>query len=206
MPPLFDEYWEPFWAACEERGIAVVVHAGFGTEHGARVPRDRADLQRRRGRPAGSTDRDALFEHADAVSEESLEFFNDFLNHNVDSRRPMWQLMLGGVFDRHPGLKLHAHRDPPRLDPGDPAPPRRRSTRSTATDLPAKRTPSEYWHANCLAGASFIHKVEVEMRHEIGVDTILFGRDFPHPESTWPQHPTTGCGSRSPACPRTSSG
>ena len=52
--------------------------------------------------------------------------------------------------------------------------------------LPAKRKPSEYWQTNCLAGASFIHKAEVEMRHEIGVETILFGRDFPHSESTWP--------------------
>jgi hypothetical protein len=37
-----------------------------------------------------------------------------------------------------------------------------------------------------MAGASFIHKAEVEMRHEIGVETMLFGRDYPHPESTWP--------------------
>jgi hypothetical protein len=34
-----------------------------------------------------------------------------------------------------------------------------------------------------------VHKVEIEMRHEIGVDTILFGRDYPHPESTWPNTP-----------------
>ena len=40
-----------------------------------------------------------------------------------------------------------------------------------------------------MAGASFMHKVEVEMRHEIGVDTMLFGRDYPHPEGTWPNTP-----------------
>src|SRR5262249_36039203 len=53
-------------------------------------------------------------------------------------------------------------------------------------EIPAKRKPSEYWATNCLAGASFIHQAEVEMRHEIGVETILFGRDYPHPEGTWP--------------------
>ena len=52
--------------------------------------------------------------------------------------------------------------------------------------LPAKRPPSEYWADNCLAGASFIHKAEVEQRHRLGVETILFGRDFPHQEATWP--------------------
>ena len=27
----------------------------------------------------------------------------------------------------------------------------------------------------------------MERRHELGVETILFGRDFPHQEATWPQ-------------------
>jgi hypothetical protein len=53
-------------------------------------------------------------------------------------------------------------------------------------EAPAERRASEYWRSNCLAGASFIHKAEIGMRHDIGVETILFGRDFPHPESTWP--------------------
>jgi hypothetical protein len=39
---------------------------------------------------------------------------------------------------------------------------------------------------NCLAGMSFVHRAEIEMRHEIGVETFLFGRDYPHPEGTWP--------------------
>jgi hypothetical protein len=52
--------------------------------------------------------------------------------------------------------------------------------------VPAKRKPSEYWQRNCLAGLSFVHKAEIDMRHEIGVDTMAFGRDFPHTEGTWP--------------------
>jgi predicted TIM-barrel fold metal-dependent hydrolase len=184
MPPLFDQFWDPFWAACEERNIAVIAHAGFGTEHGHVFP-EVERIYRAAADKAGSTDRDALFENADAVSEESLEFFDNFLNHNVDSRRPMWQLMLGGVFDRYPGLRfmpteIRLDWIPATLAHLDDIWERNRDV------LPAPRRPSEYWHANCMAGASFIHKVEVEMRDEIGVDTILFGRDFPHPESTWP--------------------
>src|SRR6185295_10371158 len=56
-------------------------------------------------------------------------------------------------------------------------------------ELPAQRKPSEYWRDNCIAGASFVHKVEIEMRDEIGVRNILFGRDYPHPEGTWPNTP-----------------
>jgi hypothetical protein len=97
----------------------------------------------------------------------------------------MWQMMYGGVFDRHPSLKLVATEIrldwiPTNLAHLDALFDEHKS------ELPAKRRPSEYWRENCLAGASFIHKAEVEMRHEIGVDTILFGRDYPHPEGTWP--------------------
>src|SRR5262249_26298580 len=185
MPPLFDEYWEPFWTACEERNIAIIVHAGFGTEHGHVFP----EIERIYNdvvEAAGTKEYEKLFPYArDAVRDESLEFFDVFLNHNVDSRRPMWQLMLGGVFDRHPNLRfmpteIRVDWIPATLRYLDGIYEEHRG------ELPAQRTPTEYWHSNCMAGASFIHKVEVEMRHEIGVETILFGRDFPHPESTWP--------------------
>ena len=38
MPPLFDASWDPFWATCASRGIAVVIHAGFGTPQGVVYP------------------------------------------------------------------------------------------------------------------------------------------------------------------------
>jgi predicted TIM-barrel fold metal-dependent hydrolase len=184
MLPLHDPFWEPFWTTCEERGIAIVVHAGFGTEIGQAFPQVER-MYKDVLAVSGSEEREEMLAHADAVSEESLNFFFEFVNRNIDSRRPMWQMMLGGVFDRHPDLKLMlteirldwipatlAHLDGIYEEHRD--------------DIPAQRKPSEYWPTNCLAGASFIHKVEVEMRHEVGVETILFGRDFPHPEGTWP--------------------
>jgi predicted TIM-barrel fold metal-dependent hydrolase len=182
-PPLFDEYWDPFWSVCANRGIALVVHAGFGWQQGTVFPQLEKicdDVIK----AAGSTEREVLLAHADAVSEESVTFFTEFLN-SVLPRRPMWQLMFGGVFDRHPDLKLmlteiRADWIPATLRHLDALYDEHRD------DLPAKRTPSEYWHTNCLAGASFIHKAEVELRHEIGIETINFGRDFPHPEGTWP--------------------
>ena len=104
MPPLFDSYWDRFWSVCEERNLAVIVHAGFGTQQGAVFP----EVERIYNdvvKAANSTDVDELFAHAGAVSDESLQFFSDFLNRSVDARRPMWQMMLGGVFDRYPGLR-----------------------------------------------------------------------------------------------------
>jgi predicted TIM-barrel fold metal-dependent hydrolase len=183
MPPLWDAYWDPFWSKCTERGIALVVHAGYGTEQGIVFPQLQKILDDV-AKVAGSTDLDALFAHSDAVAPESMQFFNDFLV-NVNPRRPMWQMMLGGVFDRHPELKLILTEI--RLD-WIPATLRHLDEvyEQHRNEIPAKKKPSEYWPVNCLAGASFIHKAEVEMRHEIGIETVLFGRDFPHPEGTWP--------------------
>lgn len=183
MPPVYDPYWDPYWAKCAERGIAVVVHAGYGTEQGVVFPQLQRILDDV-AKAAGSTEMDALFAHSDAISPESIQFFNDFLV-NINPRRPMWQMMLGGVFDRHPDLKLILTEI--RLD-WIPATLRHLDAiyDQHRSDLPAKKKPSEYWPTNCLAGASFIHKAEVEMRHELGLETVSFGRDFPHPEGTWP--------------------
>ena len=183
QPPLYDAFWDPYWAKCVDRGIALVVHAGYGTEQGVVFPQLQKILDDV-AKVAGSTDLDKLFAHADAIQPESMQFFTDFLV-NVNPRRPMWQMMLGGVFDRHPDLRLiltEIRLDwiPATLEHLDAIYDEHRA------ELPAKKKPSEYWPLNCLAGASFIHKAEVGMRHEIGLETVLFGRDFPHPEGTWP--------------------
>ena len=67
MPPLFDPYWDPFCATCEERGLAVVVHAGFGWEQGIAMSELRKIVDDVAA-AAGSTEREALLAHADAVS------------------------------------------------------------------------------------------------------------------------------------------
>jgi len=185
LPPLDDPYWDPYYAACAERGIVMVAHAGYGTGQGEVFPH----LQKIYddvAKAAGSEDRAALFAAAaDAVDPESLVFFSNFLNHSIPARRPMWQLMMGGAFDRHPNLKFMPSEI--RLDwlPATLAFLDKAFDEHRA-ELPAKRKPSEYWNDHCLSGASFIHKAEVEMRHEIGINTIAFGRDYPHPEATWP--------------------
>jgi predicted TIM-barrel fold metal-dependent hydrolase len=179
MPPLFDPYWEPLWAECEARRLAIIVHAGFGFEQGFLY--ERLDRVNREVKDAGLSE-------MDLVMKVGSEVFTSEIFSDIKARRPMWQMMYGGVFDRHPGLKLVmsevrldwipsnlAHLDGVYDEHG--------------SELPAKRRPSEYWRTNCMAGASFVHKAEIEMRHEIGVDTIAFGRDYPHPEGTWPNTP-----------------
>src|SRR5207248_364370 len=46
--------------------------------------------------------------------------------------------------------------------------------------------PSEYWARQCYTGASFFRPVECAVRHDIGVDKIMWGSDYPHVEGTYP--------------------
>ena len=176
LPPLWDEYWEPVWRACVELGLPLFVHAGHGLPQGVILP----DVERikREVEDAGGSEADFI----GRVTSELLtgEFFAD-----VRPRQPMWQLMLGGVFDRHPDLRLvmtevRADWLPATLRYLDG------EYQEHRDDLPAKHSPTEYWHSNCLTSLSFVHRAEVEMRHEIGMETVAFGRDYPHNESTWP--------------------
>lgn len=173
-PPLYDEFFDPFWAQCAEIGMPLLLHAGFGAK-----PNEYAEKY------------EPIIKQMEAAGRTNLleEFLHrgkgNFFELNLLPRQAMWQMMLGGVFDRHPKLMLlltevRADWVPATLTHLD------ETYRRLRGQVPAKKTPSEYWRTNFIAGVSFMHKVEVETRHEIGVETLAFGRDYPHAEGTWP--------------------
>jgi predicted TIM-barrel fold metal-dependent hydrolase len=47
--------------------------------------------------------------------------------------------------------------------------------------------PSDYFQRNIGIGASCIPRIDVESRHQVGVDKMMWGSDYPHPEGTWPK-------------------
>jgi predicted TIM-barrel fold metal-dependent hydrolase len=176
-PELFDPYWDPFWARCEERGIALWVHAGHGDKQG-----DTGVAMMRVGKQL-KPDASNYQELHDLFIAPLFDGAGVF--EAMKPRRSMWQLMMGGVFDRFPKLKLVLNEIYIDWMPGtlrclDEEFKKRRG------ELPAKRLPSEYWRTNGVTSMSFPRKAEVEMRHEVGIDTVTFGRDYPHPEGTWP--------------------
>jgi predicted TIM-barrel fold metal-dependent hydrolase len=176
QPPLDDSFWDPLWALCSDRALVLVVHGGYGLDQGYAYEQIVSACQG--VDEAGGGELDLVMALAQGIFSE--KFFAD-LRH----RRAMWQLMLGGVFDRHPGLKLmmtevRADWIPATLAHLD------RSYDGHRDDVPSRRRPSEWWASNCLAGVSFMHRSEVAMRDEIGVEAMAFGRDYPHAEGTWP--------------------
>jgi len=171
LPPLWDEHYDPFWATCADLGIVLSVHAGHGHPQGKWF----GFLEKIFGADNENDGREML--------QALLNTKGGPLDLDYIPARVTWSLMLGGVFDRYPNLQLaltECRSDwvPAMLALLDES--YRRG------DTPLKKSPSEYWHGNCWAGASSIKASEVRLRHEIGVDRIMFGRDYPHPESTWP--------------------
>jgi predicted TIM-barrel fold metal-dependent hydrolase len=104
--------------------------------------------------------------------------------------RPVWGLIVGGVFERHPKLRAvftesHASWVPNILDMMDA----RFDDQWLMFAETVKRRPSEYWYENCYVGASFLSRAEVQMADLIGVDGLTYGNDYPHVEGIWPQTP-----------------
>jgi predicted TIM-barrel fold metal-dependent hydrolase len=104
------------------------------------------------------------------------------------ARRPLWQLVFGGVFERFPDLRVvfteqGADWIPAMLDRMDEQ--YHSPFERGITDYLSK-SPSGYWAHNCYVGASFMSRGECAVRDRIGVDRILWGADFPHIEGTWP--------------------
>jgi hypothetical protein len=46
--------------------------------------------------------------------------------------------------------------------------------------------PSEYLSRNCFFGASTPGEDDIERRHLIGIENLMWGNDLPHPEGTFP--------------------
>lgn len=165
LPPIYAEQYDPIWAACAEAGLPLNHHGGGGA-------------------PIPSMEHDA----AGAV----WVFENHWWAH-----RAFWHLMFSGAFERHPNLVFvmteQASGWIPELLRGmdkaverfsDPGSALARFAGKTASTLPMR--PSEYWARQCFVGASFMRPIESAIRHEIGIDKILWGTDYPHSEGTWP--------------------
>jgi len=53
-------------------------------------------------------------------------------------------------------------------------------------DLPLKMLPSEYWRRQCKATFQF-DRVGTKLIEEMGVETLMWGSDYPHPDGVWPE-------------------
>jgi predicted TIM-barrel fold metal-dependent hydrolase len=114
------------------------------------------------------------------------------------SHQILTHLIVGGVLERHPDMKLVFTEQgtawvPEQLATLDYYFNRMRFAegsqehvwgRPVMDKLPLQ--PSEYFARNCYIGASFQRPWEAKMRDQVGVDRIMWGNDYPHREASSP--------------------
>ncbi len=165
LPGYADDYYEPFWSVCEEHGMVVNLHTGAS---------------------GSATDTKFLY---DAEHGGMLGLYEVF----VFTRRPLWFMIFGGVFDRHPDLRVVVSENGVQWLPSlirD-----MESFFDTHGGAPVRSylqmRPRDYFEKHVWMGGSLMKRYEAEMRHEIGIDKLMWGADYPHLEGAAPVHRET---------------
>ncbi len=168
-----------FWAAAVAMDMPLTVHVAFNrtgpraTQPTFKYPKEEPEVMRRIRRP----------------------FLEWVANFGLTPALSVTQLILSGVFDRFPTLKMFMAETrlgwvPFWLESADLWFERHHAW---AEDLlgfkPIKRRPSEYAREHIYWSIQY-ERVAIELRHHVGVDRVMFATDFPHIECEWPHSRT----------------
>ena len=113
------------------------------------------------------------------------------------SHRPLWQLIMGGVFDRHPDLRFVITESgctwiPDTLKMLDSFHAQMASGRigelKYGDDERLALRPSEYFARNCYVGVSFPSPAEARAMRTVGLDRVHVGQRLPAPREHVPVH------------------
>jgi uncharacterized protein len=157
MTPLWDPWWDPVWDAAAASGLPVHFHTIGG------APRDFSKL-------SGKT---LLAARAASITQ--------FQMHMADV---LMSIVFAGVLEHRPNLKIVIGEAgtgwiPYILDRMDA------EWEDQFKELDLKMKPSEYWYRQCYATYQS-DPIGVKLIEELGVDNIMWGSDFPHPDGIWP--------------------
>ena len=172
QPPVYDDAWEPLWTLAEEIGIPIGFHLAV------LVKKTRLDAENRGA--------------ANLVVATASRYAQE--PPGMQLLEPMTGLIFAGVFDRHPRVKIVMAEAglawvPSMIQGLDIWYERTRDGRRLAGDGPInlpKMLPSEYFQRQIWL--SFVDDpLGVKMVGAVlDTDKIMFGSDYPHPASTWP--------------------
>ena len=170
--PYHHRKYDPFWEVCEDLGITLHFHSG---------PAPMADY---------FGDQFPMEDDSDNLPGAMGAFVSEVMWWLY---RPMTFLIWGGVFERFPKLKAMV------VEGGTlfmvPGWLRLLDHNYHDVQFSAKlgdfrshlsMSPSEYFARNCGIGASCVPRRDLELSDAIGLKSIMWGSDFPHPEGTWP--------------------
>jgi predicted TIM-barrel fold metal-dependent hydrolase len=170
IPPIWDSSYETIWAACADLDVPINSHAGGGVpDYGWKIGMARI------------------------VYLLEISFYTN---------RNLWNLIWSGTFERHPGLRyviteqgfssvldqlakydaVYAMLKGAGDDHGAVA--ARELVGDSLKDVPMM--PGDYVRRNVWVGASVMGAPDATRRYEFGVERVMWGSDYPHTESSWP--------------------
>src|SRR5213596_846051 len=159
MEPMWHPCWEPLWEAVNEVGIPLHFHTFPSV-----APKLREQY-------TGLTQRAMMY--------SGLCLFQMTLANILTA------LMGRAVFERYPNIKIAFGESgigwiPYVLDRMD------FEYEDQYKDLPLKLKPSEYWRRQCKATFQY-DRVGTKLIDDMGVETLMWGSDYPHPDGVWPE-------------------
>ncbi|WP_236795485.1 amidohydrolase family protein [Amycolatopsis sp. GM8] len=160
--PVYHERNTPIWKLLEELGMPLEVHTGT------------SGITKRRPRLAPGTDP----RFGAALSNQQWFFI---------ARQVLDQFIMSGTLEKHPNLQLvftemgsyWAAATIERLDYSLSGAFLRRDIRQVVP-----RLASEYFARQVSLGSSLFSTAEAQARHQIGVDRMMLGADYPHHEGS----------------------
>ncbi|MEH6633941.1 MAG: amidohydrolase family protein [Halioglobus sp.] len=173
--PYHDTKYDPFWEVCEDLGVIIHFHSGPAPHpeyFGSNWPQE---------------DRSEQLPGAMGIYVSEVMWW---------LYRPLTFMIWGGVFERFSRLKAVIVEGgtmfmlPPWLRLLD----HNYHDVQFSAKLGDFRThlsmaPSEYYQRNIAIGASCVPRRDLDIRDAIGLEKIMWGSDYPHPEGTWPHTP-----------------
>ena len=164
---------DPFWAAAVDEGLPVSIHINI-------ISRRQRSRARQAAAKAGNALYDMSSEATRAKAIGGMSHVFSMASGNITS------MLFTGVFDRFPELQVAWIETgvgwlPHFIECLDDRYWRNRSW----GDLPIKHAPSYYWYRN-NAASFIVDRTGIALRHQAGIDNIMWSSDYPHHGNDWP--------------------
>lgn len=176
LKPLWDPYWNPLWEVINATGMPLHFHtvSGYVPEHIRKIQLIGGDPTRALlpGMPEVelSVARAAFATNITAFQLNMSSILTSMIYSGVLERCPRIQLVLGEAGIGWIPYVLW------RMDA---------EWEDQFKDLALTMPPSGYWRRQCRATYQS-DPVGVKLLDELGVENVMWGSDFPHPDGIWP--------------------
>lgn len=166
--PIYHPRFEPIWNVVEELGLALNSHGGQSSISQRPVP------------------------YLPVLDPPETAFPLIARQIMFNCHELLAQLIWGGVLERHPNMKVVFTEqgsgwvlgELTSMDHSYEGSYLRRDLHDTI-----RHKPSEYFARQCYLGSSIFSRAEVAARHQIGLDKMALGFDYPHHEGAWAAGP-----------------